>query len=68
MPSLPINKWLGLVTRFGRDSRPVGSLDDCENLQLGQTLEKMTLRTGYDTDITSAPVDMSTTKTLTSFK
>mgnify|MGYP001563283883 CR=1 FL=1 len=35
---------------------------------LGQTLEKLTLRTGYDADIASAPVDKSGTKTLTSFK
>ncbi len=68
MQSLTISKWLGIVTRFGRDSRPIGSCDDTENLQLGQTLEKMVQRTGYDTDITSAPVDMSTTKTLGSFK
>src|SRR3990167_7318289 len=67
MPSLKFDKFIGIVTRFGRSNRPEGSLDDCKNLQLGQTLNKLTLRKGYTAGLTSA-VDRSGTKTAGSFK
>jgi len=68
MPEFKLNKFLGLCTRTGRDSRPLGSLDDAENVVFNTYTGKASARTGYATDLTSAPTDVSGATALASFR
>ena len=67
MPEAKIPKYYGLGTRWGRNLRPLGFLDDVKNFVPNKKTGKLVSRAGYVADLSGTQTDVSGTVALTAW-